>query len=90
MYDGVSEYCFRSLFAQSWQYRDRWGREVGNMRYSYRMTLRVLYFELFEALYNMQNVDDKIHPGRDLGRPTSEFRPHNWIGAGHVYAGKAL
>ena len=39
----VSEYCFTSLSAQSWQYRDRRKPKIGTMPYSYRMTSRVLY-----------------------------------------------
>ena len=31
----MSEYCFTSLSAQSWQYRDRRKPEAGNMPYSY-------------------------------------------------------
>ena len=31
----VSEYCFTSLYAQSWQYRDRRRPEAGTMPYSY-------------------------------------------------------
>ena len=32
---GVNKYCFTSLSAQSWQYRDRREPEAGNMPYSY-------------------------------------------------------
>ena len=39
----VSEYCFTSFSAQSWQYRDRKKPKVRNMPYSYRMTSRVPY-----------------------------------------------
>ena len=31
----IYEYCFTSLSAQSWQYRDRRKPEVGTMPYSY-------------------------------------------------------
>ena len=31
----VSEYCFTSLSAQSWQYRDRRKPEAGTIPYSY-------------------------------------------------------
>ena len=44
---GVSEYCFTSLSAQLWQYRDRRKPEAGTMPYSYRMTSRVLYSEQY-------------------------------------------
>ena len=36
---GVSEYCFTSLSAQSWQYRDRRTPEVGCMPYSNPVSL---------------------------------------------------
>ena len=81
-YRQQSEYCFTSLSAQSWQYRDRRKPEVGTLLYSYRMTSRVLYsaqyhrqhcalknFEEFVALY-MHNFDDTHTCGRDSR--------HNW------------
>ena len=47
----MSEYCFTSLSAQSWQFRDRRNPEIGTMSYSYRMTSRVLY----SAQYHWQH-----------------------------------
>ena len=38
----MSYYCVTSLIALSWQYRDR-KPEVGDISYSYRMTLKTLY-----------------------------------------------
>ena len=84
----MSEYCFKSLSAQSWQYGDRKKPEVGTMPYFYLMTSRVLYsaqyhrqhctlqaFEQFSALYTcMYNIDDK-YPTRPGFKPsTSEVR----------------
>ena len=83
----VSEYCFTSLSAQSWQYRDKWKPYVATVPYSYRMTSRVLYsaqyyrqhctlqaFEQFGALYRpIRNPNDK-HPTQPGFEPsTSEF-----------------
>ena len=84
--ESVSEYCFTSLSAQSWQYRDKRKPVPGIMPYSYRMTSRVLYsaqhhrqhctlhaFEQLGALY-MHSPDDK-HPTRPgFENNTSEFR----------------
>ena len=69
------EYCFTSISAQSWQYRD--GR---NALLLFRMTSRVLYsaqyhrqhctlhaFEQFGALY-MHNHEDK-YPARPRFEP---------------------
>ena len=66
-----SKYCVTSLFAQSWQYRDRRKPKVGTILYSYLIASRVLYSAQYHvqhcilqaiALY-MQNLDD-THPTR--------------------------
>ena len=41
LYQVNSDYCFTSLSAQSWQYRDRKKPESGTMHYSSQMTSRV-------------------------------------------------
>ena len=48
----VSEYCFTSLSAQSWQYSDRRKPEIGTMTYaySYQITSRVLYSTSYQQL----------------------------------------
>ena len=56
-----SEYCFMSLSAKSWQYRDRRKPEVGTILYSYRMTSRVLYY----AQYHRQHCT--LHSFEQLG-----------------------
>ena len=87
-YRQQSEYCFTSLSAQSWQYRDRRNPEVGAILYSHQITSRVLYsaqyhrqhcapqaFEQYGSLYRpMHNVDDThlIPPGFETS--TVEFR----------------
>ena len=71
----MSEYFFKSLSAQSWQYHDRSQPNVGTMPSSYRMPWRILYsvqyhrqhckhqaLQLLWELY-MHNLDDK-HPRR--------------------------
>ena len=75
----MCEYCFTSLSAQSWQYRDK--RKPYYALLLFRMTSRVLYsaqyhrqnctlqtFEQFGALY-MHNHDDKdpARPGFEPG-----------------------
>ena len=75
----LSEYCFTSPSAQSWQYRDRRKPEAGIMPYSYfeRLLYSAQYhrqhgtlhaFEQFVALY-MENHDDKYlaRPGFEPG-----------------------
>ena len=60
----VSEYCFKSLSAKSWQYRDKRKPEIGTMPYFFWMTSMVFYsaqyhrehcklqaFEQFGTLY---------------------------------------
>ena len=79
-------YCFTSLSAQSWQYRDRRKPEVGTIPYPFRMTSSYIYstqyhrqhctlqaFEQFGALY-MHNPDDKYPTRLEFEPSTSEFR----------------
>ena len=70
----VTEHCFTSLSAQSWQYRDCSKPEVGTMLYFYWMTSMVLYSDStidstahsrpLNSMY-MHNLNDKIWPGLD-------------------------
>ena len=82
----VSEYCFTSLSAQSWQYRERRNPEAGTMPYSYFDWLqgyaqyhrqhRTLHaFEQFRALYNH---DDKI-PGPTELLACNQVIINHWI-----------
>ena len=50
-YRHQSKYCFTSLSAQSWEYRDKREAEVGTKLYTYRMPSRVLY----SAQYHRQH-----------------------------------
>ena len=85
----VSEYCFTSLSARSWQYRDRRKPEVGILldfffnklqwffiivpSSAHRQHCTLHAFEQFGALY-IHNPDDK-YPTRQGFKPsTSEFR----------------
>ena len=80
----VSEYCFPSPSAQSWQCRDRRKPEVGTIHYFYRMTSMSFYsdkirqhctpqaFGQFGALY-MHSPDDKYSTQPGFKPSTSEY-----------------
>ena len=59
----VSEYCFTSLSAQSWQYRDRRKPEAGTMPYSYFEWLQGLDFDFIKH----STIDSTVHAFEQFG-----------------------
>ena len=62
----IYEYCFTSLSAQSWQYRDRRKPEAGTVPYSYFESLQgvfIVNFDLLLKIYysNKDNFCSGLH-----------------------------